>query len=131
MMTKLALAVVACLVLAGCAAPPSPVQPATSPAPQPAAQAQALVPEAPVPGSGPFWDVRKVQCAQLLGADDDDRQAAVMFYYGYLAARSRIHVIDVSRIDQNIRRVIDQCAQTPNATVVQAYTSVFGRKLTH
>jgi hypothetical protein len=87
--------------------------------------------EVPVPGSGPFWDVRKVQCAQLLGADDDDRQAAVMFYYGYLAARSGIHVIDVSRIDQNIRRVMDQCAQTPNASVVQAYTRAFGRELMH
>jgi HdeA/HdeB family len=72
-----------------------------------------------------------VQCAQLLGADDDDRQAAMMFYYGYLTARSGIHVIDVSRIDQNIRRVIDQYTQTPNATVVQAYTRAFGRKLTH
>ena len=130
-MTKLALAVVACLIVAGCTAPPLPAQPAAPPGPQPAAQAQALVPEAPVPGSGPFWDVRKVQCAQLLGADDDDRQAAMMFYYGYLAARSGIHVIDVSRIEQNIRRVMDQCAQTPTATVIQAYTRTFGRKLTH
>ncbi len=127
-MTKLALAVTACLLVAGCAVPPpSPAQPAAPPVPPPPG-AQA---EAPVPGSGPFWDVRKVRCAQLLGADDDDRQAATMFYYGYLAARSGFHVIDVSRIGENIRRVMDQCAQTPNATVVQAYTRAFARKLKH
>jgi hypothetical protein len=54
-----------------------------------------------------------------------------MFYYGYLAARSGIHVIDVSRIDQNIERVMDQCKRTPDMTVPQAYTSAFGRALRH
>ena len=131
-MMKLALAVTACLFVAGCVAPAPPsVPPPAPPAALPAPPSPVTQAEAPVPGSGPFWDVRKVRCAQLLGADDDDRQAAMMFYYGYLAARSGIHVIDVSRIDENIRRVMDQCTQAPNASVVQAYTRAFGRKLRH
>jgi hypothetical protein len=42
-----------------------------------------------------------------------------------LRARSGIRVIDVSRIDQNIARVVEQCQRTPNATVLQAYARAF------
>jgi hypothetical protein len=50
------------------------------------------------------WDVDRVLCSDLLGAADDDRAAALMFYYGYLAAKAGIRVIDVSQIDGNVKR---------------------------
>ena len=102
--------------------PPPPV--AAAPPPPPPPQAAAAPP--PAPGSGPMWNVTKITCAQMLSADDDDRAAGIMFYYGYLAASSGIKVIDVSMIDQNVRRVIDQCVKTPNLTVPQAYRVAFG-----
>jgi hypothetical protein len=43
-----------------------------------------------------------VQCSDLLGAADEDREAAAMFYYGYLAAKAGIRLIDVSEIDGNV-----------------------------
>lgn len=49
------------------------------------------------------------------------RAAAAMFYYGYLAAKAAIHVIDLSQIDGNVRKVMEQCATTPNITVPQAF----------
>jgi len=67
------------------------------------------------------WDVERVRCSDLLGAADDDRAAAAMFYYGYLAAKAGIHVIDVSQIDGNIKKVMDRCAAAPNITVPQAF----------
>ncbi len=80
----------------------------------------------PAPVSGPMWNVTKITCAQMLSADDDDRAAGIMFCYGYLAASSGIKVIDVSMIDQNVRRVVEQCVKTPNLTVPQAYRVAFG-----
>jgi hypothetical protein len=62
-----------------------------------------------------------VRCSDLLGAADDDRAAAAMFYYGYLAAKASIHVIDVGKIDENVGKVMKQCAATPNLTVPQAF----------
>jgi len=62
-----------------------------------------------------------VRCSDLLGADDDDRAAGVMFYYGYLAAKAGIRVIDVSKIDDNVGKVMNQCAAMPNLTVPQAF----------
>jgi hypothetical protein len=52
---------------------------------------------------------------------------AVMFYYGYLAARAGIHVIDVSKIDNNVHQVMDQCAAATNMTVAQAFRKALGR----
>lgn len=76
---------------------------------------------------GGVWDVTRVTCANLLNADDDDRAAAMMFYYGYLAAQANITMIDVSKIDANVARVVTQCTQRPDLTVPQAFDVAFGR----
>jgi len=104
------------------APPPSPVAPPPEVAPPPAPQATS---EAQIaPGR---WDVDRARCSDLLGAADDDRAAAAMFYYGYLAAKAGIHVIDVSQIDGNVKKVMDRCAAAPNITVPQAFRQALGR----
>jgi HdeA/HdeB family len=67
------------------------------------------------------WDVDRVRCSDLLGAEDDDRAAAVMFYFGYLAAKAGIHVVDVSRITDNTAKVMQLCKAKPEMTVPQAF----------
>jgi hypothetical protein len=62
-----------------------------------------------------------VSCSDLLGAADDDRAAAAMFYYGCLTAKARIRVIDVGKIDENVGKVMRQCAATPNITCPQTF----------
>ena len=74
------------------------------------------------------WEVERVRCSDLLGASDDDRAAAAMFYFGYLAAKAGIHVVDVSKIDVNIKKVMERCAATPNETVTQAFRQALGRR---
>ena len=114
------------LALAACA-PQSPPQPQISAAPP-----QAAAPEAPNPPPSASeaqvapgrWDVDRVRCSDLLGAADDDRAAAAMFYYGFLAAKAGIHVIDVAKIDENVGKVMKQCVATPNLTVPLAFRQV-------
>ena len=74
------------------------------------------------------WNVERVRCSDLLGASDDDRAAAAMFYYGYLAAKAGIRVIDVSQIDGNVKKVMDRCTAAPNITVPQAFRQALGRR---
>lgn len=75
------------------------------------------------------WNVERVQCSTLLGAADDDRASAAMFYYGYLAARAGIHVIDATKVSDNIAKVMKQCAATPTMTVPRAFrTALANRK---
>lgn len=105
---------------------------ACGPARQPdvAAAPPAQAASAPAPASGTggrVWDVTQITCAQLLNAEDDDRAAAMMFYYGYLAATAGIKVIDVDKIDGNIHRVVEQCSKAPQLTVPQAFDIAFGR----
>jgi hypothetical protein len=111
------------LAAAGCAQ--QPLQPAEStptttfaavqPAPAPVASSS----DAQIaPGR---WNVERVRCSDLLGASDEDRAAAAMFYYGYLAAKAGIHIIDVSQIDGNVGKVMSECAASPSLTVPQAF----------
>jgi hypothetical protein len=49
--------------------------------------------------------VERARCSELLGTSDEDRASVAMFCYGYLGAKAGIHIIDVSRIDDNIAKV--------------------------
>jgi len=115
-------------------AQPSAAQQQSAPPPAPAAPPPAAAPPTPPRVTSDAqvapkrWDVDRVRCSDLLGAADDDRAAAAMFYYGYLAAKAPIHVIDVSRIDDNVKKVMDQCAAAPNETVPQAFSQALGRR---
>jgi hypothetical protein len=128
MIRKILRTVLLTCCLAACAQPPAPQQQAVPPAPAPEVApppAPRVTSEAQIaPGR---WDVERVRCSDLLGAADDDRAAAVMFYYGYLAARAGIRVIDVNQIDGNVRKVMDRCAAAPNITVPQAFRQALGR----
>src|SRR2546423_8662962 len=123
MMEKWLMAVLVALCLAACTETPAPQQqappplatpPEAAPPPAPRVTSEAQI----APGR---WDVDRVRCSDLLGAADEDREAAAMFYYGYLAAKAGIRVIDVSQIDGNVRKVMDQCAAARNITVPQAF----------
>jgi hypothetical protein len=128
MMKKDLVAVLASCCLAACAQPPAPAPPApTAPPPEAASPpAPRVTSEAQIaPGR---WDVERVRCSDLLGASDDDRESAAMFYYGYLAAKAGIHVIDVNQIEGNVHKVMDQCAAAPNMTVPQAFRHALDRR---
>ena len=127
----------AAILLACCLAAfalPSAAQQQSAPSPGPAAPPpEAAPPTAPrVTSEAQIapkrWEVERVRCSDLLGASDDDRAAAAMFYFGYLAAKAGIHVIDVSKIDVNIKKVMERCAATPNQTVPQAFRQALGRR---
>ena len=130
-MKRYDVAVLLACCLGACAqptAPPSP-QAAAPIAPPPEAIPQPpprVTSEAQIaPGR---WVVDRVLCSDLLGAADEDREAAAMFYYGYLAAKAGIRVIDVNQIDGNVRMVMDRCAAAPNITVPQAFRQALRRR---
>jgi hypothetical protein len=133
MMRKDLVAVLLACCLAAFALP-SAAQQQSAPSPGPAAPPpEAAPPTAPrVTSEAQIapkrWEVERVRCSDLLGASDDDRAAAAMFYFGYLAAKAGIHVIDVNKIDVNIRKVMERCAATPNETVPRAFRQALGRR---
>jgi HdeA/HdeB family len=103
------------LGLAACVQQPPP----PAPAPPPSHVASAPPPDAQI--APRRWDIARVRCSDLLGASDEDRASAAMFYYGYLAARAGIRVIDVSQISGNIAKVMQQCEEIPSLTVPEAF----------
>jgi hypothetical protein len=130
-MKRYAVALLLACCLGACAQPhaPPPQQAATlsappqeaAPPPPPRITSEAQI----APGR---WVVDQVRCSDLLGAADEDREAAAMFYYGYLAAKTGIRVIDVNQIDINVRKVMDRYAAAPNITVPQAFRQALSRR---
>ena len=126
-MKRYDVAVLLACCLGACAQPSAPssqqaaTPPEAAPPPPPRVTSEAQI----APGR---WVVDQVRCSDLLGAADEDREAAAMFYYGYLAAKAGIRVIDVNQIDGNVRRVMDRCAAAPNITVPQAFRQALGRR---
>ena len=130
-MKRYAVAILLACCVGACAPPYAPPSqqattplvppPEAAPPPPPRVTSEAQI----APGRGV---VDRVRCSDLLGAADEDREAAVMFYYGYLAAKAGIRVIDVNQIDGNVRKVMDRCAAAPNITVPQAFRQALGRR---
>jgi hypothetical protein len=132
MKTNLLLVLLACCLIV-CARPAAPQQPTGAPAPPAAPPAAAAPTPSPLAPSDAQvapkrWDVERVRCSDLLGADDDDRAAAGMFYYGYLAAKAGVRVIDTSQIEGNLKKVMERCQATPNIMVHQAFREALGRR---
>ena len=130
MQKDVAIGLLACCLVC---AQPSAAQQQSAPPPAPTAPPPEATPNPPRVTSDAQvapkrWDVERARCSDLLGATDDDRAAAAMFYYGYLAAKAGIHIIDVSQIDGNIKKVMDRCAAAPNETVPQAFRQALGRR---
>ena len=131
LMKRYAVAVLLVCGVAACAQPAAPppqqagappaTPPEATPPPPPRVTSEAQI----APGR---WVVDQVRCSDLLGAADEDREAAAMFYYGYSVAKAGIRVIDVNQIDGNVRKVMDRCAAAPNITVPQAFRQALGRR---
>ena len=130
-MKQRAVGLLAIVFLASCAQQQS-TQTATPAAPAAASpSAAAAAPGAnATPVTPQQWNVATTHCSVLLGAADDDRMAAVMFYYGYLAAKANIKVINTGNIEGNIAKVMDRCVAKPDITIPQAFREALVSKPT-
>jgi hypothetical protein len=115
MISKLAFVALPVMLLAACA-PPQP--PAPAPAPMPPAPAAAPAPE---PTSTTPIPIRSLSCAELLGATDDDRAAASMFFIGYHAALAHLHGLAINQIEAIEEAALTTCAANPTMTAVRAF----------
>ncbi|MBL8837218.1 MAG: hypothetical protein JNL66_13280 [Alphaproteobacteria bacterium] len=99
--------------LAGCAQQPG------QPAPRSAAAVQQaeVAPDRP----GRLWNIEQEDCAHLVGLSDDDRSHAAMFYYGYLAARAGIRVVDTAQLERRIANAMAECAARPAMPIAQSF----------
>jgi hypothetical protein len=85
--------------------------PAASPSPDPIAPAG-------------HWNVAQAGCRAILSESDDDRAVIGMFYYGYLAAKLNLNIIDTSRIEGDLRHVFETCRDHPDMTIVAAFRTL-------
>ena len=80
-------------------------------------------PSDPIAPAG-HWNVSQAGCRAILSESDDDRAAIGMFYYGYLAAKLNLNVIDTPRIEGDLRHVFETCRVHPDMTIVAAFRTL-------
>jgi hypothetical protein len=83
----------------------------------------ASAPSDPIAPTG-RWNVAQAGCRAILRESDDDRAIIGMFYYGYLAAKLNLNVINTSRIEGDLRHVFETCGDHPNMTIVAAFKTL-------
>jgi len=116
MISKLAIIALPVLLLAACAPPPAPAPapvPAAPPAPPPPPPEPA-VSTAPIP-------IRTLSCAEMIGASDEDRAAASMFFIGYRAALAQVRNLSIPQIQAIEHKALTICAAHPNLPAARAY----------
>jgi hypothetical protein len=123
MISKLAIIALPVLLLAACAPPPAPA-PAPAPAappPPPPPPPEPAVSTAPIP-------IRTLSCAEMIGASDDDRAAASMFFIGYRAALARVRNLSIAEIQAIEQKALTICAAYPDMPAARAFgTAVLTR----
>ena len=105
------------------------VSAAQTPSPSGGGNAATTPPAASTPADDPIapaghWDVARAGCRAILSESDDDRAAIGMFYYGYLAAKLNLDVIDTARIEGDLRHVLETCRDHPDMTIVAAFKTL-------
>ena len=80
-------------------------------------------PSDPIAPAG-HWDVAQAGCRAILAESDDDRAAIGMFYYGYLAAKLNLNLINTSRIEGDLGHVFETCRDHPEMTIVAAFKTL-------
>jgi hypothetical protein len=116
MISKLTLMALPIAFLAACA----PVPPAPAPAPAPAPVAPPPPPPEPAPSTAEI-PIRSLSCADLIGATDDDRAAASLFFIGYRAALAKVHGLSIAEIQAIEEKALSICAAHQELAAARAF----------
>ena len=122
MISKLAIIALPVLLVAACAPLPAP-----APAPAPPAPPVVAPPSAPAVSAAPI-PIRSLSCAELLGASDEDRAAASMFFIGYRAALARVHNLSIAEIEAIEEKALSICAVHPAMPAARAFGAAVVRR---
>jgi hypothetical protein len=83
----------------------------------------ALTCQAQEPGEPEVTDITETTCAELAAGSELDRAFALLFYYGFLAGREGITMIDSAAVSGHLAAVRDYCNASPESTVIAAYVA--------
>ena len=113
-------------LLAACV--PVPAKGPNPPAPEPQAESTTPTPAEPMEGLplAPV-DVRRLTCATLTGATDDDKAYATSFLLGYRSALIHSRTIEIKRIEAVEEAALKDCAGKPDALATKVFAAALAK----
>lgn len=71
-------------------------------------------------------ELKSLACRRLLKLNDSEKEAAIMFFHGYISGKKSELTVDVPALGEISDKVIDHCIDNPNdflLTVFEQYRS--------
>jgi hypothetical protein len=82
----------------------------------PTAQASVKMPQT--------YDLTRIHCSDLLGADLLDRSSAIMFLWGFEAGKQGVTTFDTDKLEYATRELMNVCEKQPSLQVFAAIAAV-------
>ncbi|MCK6454382.1 MAG: HdeA/HdeB family chaperone [Alphaproteobacteria bacterium] len=72
-------------------------------------------------------DIRSIPCRDLDRLDDEDRVAAIFFFYGFHAAKLDLYEVTPSNLERNVKNIVGYCQQNADTPIIEAMPKAFQR----
>ena len=66
-------------------------------------------------------DIATLDCRELLKLNDNDKEATLAYYHGYLSGKNNELTVDVVELGEISDRVIDYCIDNPNDPLLTVF----------
>ncbi len=66
-------------------------------------------------------ELKTVACRRLLKLNDSEKEAAIMFFHGYISGKNSELTADVPALSKITDKVIDHCIDNPNDALLSVF----------
>lgn len=72
-------------------------------------------------------ELKNLPCRRLLKLNDSDKEAAIMFFHGYISGKNSELTVDVPALSEVSDKVIDHCIDNPNDKLLSTFEQYRGQ----
>lgn len=72
-------------------------------------------------------ELKTVDCRRLLKLNDSEKEAAIIFFHGYISGKNSDLTADVPALSEVTDKVIDHCIDNPNDALLTVFEQYRGR----
>ena len=66
-------------------------------------------------------DISTLDCRELLKLNDNDKEATLSYYHGYLSGKNNQLTVDVIKLGEVSDQIIDYCIDNPNEPLLNVF----------
>jgi hypothetical protein len=72
-------------------------------------------------------ELKNLPCRKLLKLNDSEKEAAIIFFHGYISGKKSELTVDVPALSEVSDKVIDHCIDNPNDQLLSTFEQYRGQ----